>query len=226
MQIWLWMLNAINGDRKQYIDKYLLRKFVNFNFSEKAPDAKIVFKKLGNQNMDMVKDVVAALITKGAIKPDIEQLGEIAGLTFKEIREVTSEAQPADQPGNDPSTNQPDPNEGAGDPVATLRSYPLGEAFATADEIKGRVGPQIVNAFQAGTFGPGLQVNLGYKRRMEKALEADGVTNARQFTVDLYNRMDRWVEDVVNLGPTEITDPDAFMGMFSKVLQTEIERAS
>lgn len=203
MQIWLWMLNAICGDRKQYIDKYILRKMADYNFSPKSPSPKIVFKKLGDQNMEMLQAIIVELIKGGKAKPDLVQLGELAGLSLKEIRVL------ADDPTKD-------------DPAANPTEAPDNLAFRTADDIILRVRPQVENAFRDDKFGPDLKINMGYKRKLEKSLETEGVANAAGVATAFYKKMDRWVEDVVTLGPEEISGPDSFMDMFEKVLTVEI----
>lgn len=212
MKIWLWMLNALNADRKVYIDKYILRKMANFNFSEKSPSPKIVFKRLGEQNEELVRAIVTALVSKDKVMPDLVELGQMAGLDLKEIRQLTANS---DEPDEDDNTD-----ERAG--RVRPETQP-GEPAATAADILRRVRPQIENAFRDGKFGPELQVSLGYKRKMEKAFEAENLSDSISRTEQLYSRMDRWVRDVVSLGPSEISGPDSFMTLFEKVLKSEID---
>jgi hypothetical protein len=207
MQIWLWMLNALCGDRKEYIDKYILRKIADYNFSPKSPSPKIVFKKLGDQNMEMIKAILVELIKNNKAKPDLEELGQMAGLSLTEVRELSEVEDPP--PGGNPGEED----------------LPLDTSLtrSTANDILTRVRPQIQNAFRDGRFGPDLKPSLGYKSAFEKSLEAEGFDNAAVLTNTIYNRLDRWIEDVVRLGPDEISGPDTFMGMLEKVLTNEIE---
>lgn len=92
MQMYLWMLNAMNDDRAQYIDKYILSRMTDFNFSVKAPRPKVVFRKLGNQNADVLKEILKELVKQGRVGFDFRELGEIAGMTMKEVDETIAES--------------------------------------------------------------------------------------------------------------------------------------
>lgn len=211
-QMYLWMMNAMNADRAQYINRYILSRITDFNFSPKAPRPKIVFRKLGNTNGEMVSQLLQALIQNGKAMPDIDELGQIAGLTIKEIRETTA---PPPEPGQD------DPQEGDGDEEEGDST----EARAIAKEIITRVAGQVESAYRNGTFGDGLRINMGFKRRFERALEAAGVPNASRRTDGLYGRMDNWLHSVVALGPNEFSGPESFMGLFARVLNAEVSEA-
>src|SRR6478735_428864 len=100
MQMYLWMLNAMNDDRKQYIDQYLLSRMVDYNFGVNAPRAKIVFRKLGDLNAEMISSLLQALVSKDKVKLDYRELGEMAGMTIEEIKETVA---PAVDPNADPA---------------------------------------------------------------------------------------------------------------------------
>lgn len=212
MQMYLWMLNAMNGDRKAYIDPYILSPMVDYNFSENAPRAKIVFRKLGNVTGDVIQSVMLALINKDIAIPDLEQLGELSGMTLKQVQETIA---PPPKPGADP--------DGDGD---TESNRTATEAVATAKEIAARVRGQVESAFRDGRFDANLQLNMGYKRKFERALDADKCRDAISKTNRIYARMDNWLQDVVALGPTEFSGPDSFMSLFDRVLHNEIKEIS
>ncbi len=212
MQIWLWMLNALNADRKQYIDRYLLRKITDYNFSPKAPSPKIVFKKLGDQNAELVRALLTSLVDKDKVMPDIVELGQMAGLSLKEIRALSSDGEDDGEDGDsDSRAGRVRPETEPGDPAAT------------AADILRRVEPQIKNAFDEGRFGPGLKISMGFKNKMESALRQAGVNRPATVTNELYSRMDRCLSDLVSLGPSEYETPERFMGMFGKLLTSEID---
>lgn len=204
MQMYLWMLNAMNDDRAAYINKYLLSRLVNFNFSAKAPRPRIKFRKLGNQNGDLLRSIITELIKKGGIKPDIRELGEMAGMTFEEIEGTINEPSPE---GDGTDTNRPPEGDGVPNGVDKARD--------TEKSITARVGAQVANAFKAGTFGPDFRVNMGYKKRMSEVLGVDGAEQ-------VYGRMDSWNAEAVGAA----TSADEFMGMFSKVLTYEVDAAA
>lgn len=205
MQMYLWMLNAMNDDRASYINRYLLSRMTDYNFSPKAPRPRIKFRKLGNQNGDLLRSIITELIKKGGIKPDVRELGEMAGMTFEEIEGTVGD--PAANTGDGTDTN-PVP-EGDGVPNGTDK------ARETEKSITARVGPQVTNAFKAGTWGPEFKVNMGHKKRMAEALGVDGAEQ-------VYGRMDSWIAEAVGAA----TSADEFMGMFSKVLTHEVDAAA
>lgn len=217
MQMYLWMLNAMNDDRKMYIDKYILSRSTDINFGPNAPRPKIKFRKLGNSDATMVKELLTALTQRGSIDFDYEELGQIAGMTITQVRETTSPPPaPGDGKAEDPATG-----DGADDaPPASDRAR---IARATGGEIVGRVRSQVESAFRDGVFGAGLQVNMGYKRRMEKAMEAGGVVNPKASVDALYGFMDSWLEQVVEFGTDEFSDAENFVSLFASTLYKKID---
>src|SRR5690606_21434871 len=114
-----------------------------------------------------------ALIQNGRPIPDLDEVGHELGMTLHEIKETTDE--PA-----------PPPQEAAAAPsdaVALDRSPRAGEsARATVKEIVKRVQPQVEQAFRSGNFGADTSLSMGFKRRMESAINADGVQGSRAAT--------------------------------------------
>ena len=216
MQMYLWMLNAMNDDRAEYIDSFILRRMVDFNFGINAPDAKIVFRKLGNTNADMLKELLLALVQQNKADVDLEEIGQMAGMTLTEVKQTLA---PAPDPAA-PDPNQPDT--GAGGGTTPPAEGDATEARSTAKEIVARVRPQVERAFRDSTFGPDLQLNMGYKRKMEKALDSHGYAYPVSATNQLYGRMDNWLADVTSLGMDEFSGPDSFMSLFTRVLDNEI----
>lgn len=106
MQMYLWMLNAMNDDRAQYINKYILSRMTDFNFSVKAPRPRIVFRKLGNQNADVLVQVMKYLTQGGRISFDYKELGEIVGMTVTEVKQTIEDASQGD--GTDDPSNEED----------------------------------------------------------------------------------------------------------------------
>lgn len=210
MQVYLWMLNAMNDDRAQYINKYILRKFTNYNFSPNAPSPKIVFRKLGNTDTDLIKQLLVSLIKNNKADVDLTELGKLAGLSLKEIRQTT---QP--EPGPDTGESERQPNE--------EDDAQLPEARAVIREIVARVGPQVENAFRENRFSD-ARINMGYKRTFERALENHVGEKAKTLTDNFYGRLDHWLRDVVSLGQDEFSGPEAFMGMFNRVVETEFDQ--
>lgn len=217
MQVYLWMLNAMNSDRAHYINNYILRRVVNFNVSPKAPNAKIVFRKMGNANAELLKDILTALIDKDEVRPDVRELGEMAGMTLKEIEQTLEEpTKPGEGDDKPPNENEDG---------ATDRTRAAKEVRSTAHEIIERVRGQVVNAFREDTFGPELKISMGYKRKFEKALEADGYTDAVTRANFVYGKMDNWLLEVLPLGRREFSGPESFVSLFGRVLNVQIDGA-
>jgi hypothetical protein len=203
------MVSALNDDRAMYIDKYLSRRIIDYNFSPAAPDAKIVFRKPSTANQELLKELIVALIQKDKAKPDLEQLGQMAGMTLTEVR-ATIAAATEDDPADDPGS-------GSGS-SGTDRT----ETDATAKEIVTRVRQQVKKAYKDSTFGSDLKINMGYKHKFERALAAHGVNLSQEKADRLYSRMDTWITDAVGLGTEEFSSPDSFTNLFARVLSNEI----
>lgn len=219
MQMYLWMLNAMNDDRALNINKYILSKMVDYNFSPNAPRAKIKFRKLGNTSAQLLENVMLALINKDKAVPDLEEIGEMTGMTLKQVRQTLK---PPPVPGNDPNTDPNAPVSAPGAGNGSKSNKTPTEAYATAKEIGTRVRGQVEGAFRDGKFGSDFRVNMGYKRKFERALEAHDIPDPIGRANEVYGRMDNWLKDVIALGPSEFSGPDTFMSLFSTVLENEI----
>lgn len=215
MQMYLWMLNAMNADRKQYIDKYLLSRMVNFQFSVKAPRAKIKFRKLGNADGSMLSTILQALIQNDKAAVDLDELGQMMGMTLTAVRQTTEEPE---APASDPADPGADP-----DPAQeSARSTSRVQGVVT--EIVARVGRQAEAAWREDRFDENLAINMGFKRKMTSAFVYEGISNADEKVDRLYGELDHWLSDYVSLGKTGIGDVKTFMDGFERVLKYEIER--
>lgn len=215
MQVYLWMMNAMNDDRALYIDKYILRKFVNYNFSVNAPSAKIKFRKLGNTDTDLIKQVLVALISGGTAKPNLEELGKLAGLSLTQVKQTIA----PDPAATDPATDAGQGDTGTGNADKSTSS--LTSAASVLKEIVNRVRPQVQKAYSDNTYGPGFKLNMGFKNRFEAKLRDDDVLNSVEMTKRFYARMDAWVEDVTGLGKSVFSGTDTFMDAFTQTLERQ-----
>ena len=210
MQVYQWMLNAMNADRALYINKYILRKYTNYNFSPNAPSPKIVFRKMGNTDNELIRQLLVELVKSGKTTVDLEELGELAGLSLKQVRQTLKQSQPSEESDASSDSNQNDGTEN------------LVETKATVGEIVARVRQQVETGFRQHKFNSSMRINMGFKRRFERALIADGLSNAGILTDNFYGRMDNWLSDVVALGESEFSGPDTFMSLFERVVNIEI----
>lgn len=86
-QIYLWQLNALAADWKEYIDKYIIAPLVKYNYGGKQW-AKIKFRKMGTTQQETVRAIIQEQLRNGAIKVDVEELGFAAGLSLEEIETI------------------------------------------------------------------------------------------------------------------------------------------
>lgn len=221
MQIYLWMLNALAGDLKSYLDPFVVRRIVVINSPAgfNSPPVKWVPRKLGKDSADLLRAVVAELIRSGAAKPDLDQLGQAIGLTLSEVRQVTVDPEAPDETSTDTSARE---RRRAG-------TGPRGvdQPRATAARISSRLREQVEAAWKRQTFGTdAFRPSLGYRRRFENALIAEGCEQgeATKLTEGFYGRVERWADDALSLGRSEYSGPDEFTAMFDRLLDSEIER--
>jgi hypothetical protein len=211
-QVYQWMLNALSGDWSEYIDKYILRPIVDFNFGVNAPDAKIKFTTLGKTNSELLNSIIQALLTQDKIKIDPREIGEMAGLTITEIDQVTGT-----DPNPAPAQKPPNPN-----PAPAKAETPISEI---GDLIVERVNAQVTKAFANRTFGDAeeFQPKMGYKRQLVIAMRRQQLSAPEQRADDVYEAMDDWLSISCSLGVDEFKSAENFMGFFKAKLDTVLE---
>lgn len=188
--VYMQMLNALAGDMKMYIDKYILDRMVNYNFSPTSPRARIKFRKLGDDRIEMVRAVLQQLFANNTARPDLEELGRIAGLTLHEVKEVSKSEDPESQP---PTGTGTDPN---GKETQAQR---------TISSMVERLRPQIDKAFRDGTVGDGFAPSLGFERQFEDALRAEGRDSIAHAT---YAQMNALVQTLSREGKALFSSSD------------------
>lgn len=219
MQLYLWMLNSINGDRKQYIDKYILSPMADFNFSPNAPRPKIKFRKMGTNNVEMIRGILQELIRGGKAEPDLEELGQMAGMTLKEVKE-TIESDPVDPLLDDDDDDDTggtkdtkvDPRVGRQGNNKPTKTKPVANSKAldvVAESIVQRVTPQVQNAASTGKWD--VTLSLGFKKQFAAAFSVGGKEASEEF----YTFMDQWAADALPVG---YDSADEFMVMFRTTL--------
>lgn len=213
MQVYLWMLNALLQDMREYIERYILYPMVNFNFGENADRPKLIFRKLGKENAETIRAVMQAVVGK-TVKVDLTELGQMTGLTLTEIENVT---EPPADPQADTRTGRQRDKRGQGNPRGT------DEPRATGKQIAARLRGQVEKGFRENSFED-LEPKMGFKRRMSKSFAAEGYPDPDQVTDGLYARMDAWWKDITHLGQDEFTSPDEVMSLFEKTFEGELER--
>lgn len=214
-QTWLWMLNALTGDMGEYITRYPVQRLKAYNFSEKAPWVTWKARPMGKENAETLRAIVAALISSGDIRPDVDQLGEALGMTLNEVKQVTRDnidtsPTPGDTPTPDPKLNA---RKGLSEPRATCR------------EVSTRVRGQVEKAWRSKLFGPGFNPDMGYHKRFIQSLMAEGTPGdeAESIASEFYGKTERWMQDAIALGADGYTSPNDFMAMFDRFVDSEIE---
>lgn len=212
MQTYQWMLNAIAADWAEYINKYILGPMVDFNFSEKAPRAKIKFRKLGAESAETIRAIITNLIAKDRLGVDVVELGEIAGLTLTEIEAVSDNPDDTGNPSGIPE-----------DKADRRRSEPRGttEPRATAKDVTARVRKQVEKAFKSGKLNTDFAPKLGYERQFEESLRAVGLDNAEGLQKQIYAKLGSWTTDVASSDLYNNTDE--FMTAFENAIEMELE---
>jgi hypothetical protein len=155
-QTYKLMLNALTGDWKYYIDWYLLRPLRDYNFGTNASLPRIKFRKLGAENQPMVENLLSAMVGGGKVKPDVEELGEMAGISLTEVRELT-----ADPATPDPNTQDPATSDGTGSDTTENRAHV--QSVVTA--LSRRLNEQVQNAFRKDKLRE-AKFDLGFQSRV------------------------------------------------------------
>jgi hypothetical protein len=214
-QVYMQMLNAIAGDWAQYIDEYVLSRMVDVNFSPTSPRARIVFRKLGDDKMDMVKTLLQQMLAKGTVKPDLQELGDIAGLSLSEVEEVTRDTT---EPSQEDSATE-DPAGGTGDAADGGDSQNAGRVVAA---MHGRLASQLARADREGSLRGGFSADLGYRKQFVSALMAEGAS--RPAADAAYAHAEAYVADVIGTGPDSFGGVEPMVTAIQRGLELVIKR--
>lgn len=184
-QTYKLLLNALTGDWKFYLDWYILRPMRDYNFGTNASLPRIKFRKLGAENQTMVENLLSAMVGSGKVKPNVEELGEMAGISLTEVRELTADpAQPGDAPSGD--------GEG-GDATENRR-----RVHAVAVAVSRRLSEQVQNAFRKNKLRD-AKFDLGFQSRFDNALREAGITNSTHVTKRFYETLGYVIRDMVDM---------------------------
>lgn len=210
--MYLTMLNALAGDMKYYIDNFMCSRFVDFNFGTNAARATIKFRKMADDRKDVVLALLQTLMGNGTVRPDLQELGEIAGLTFEEVKAVTDGTQtdPNATPAADKTKSGSSVKTGKASSANGRSQKTLENASKVVGEIAGRIAAQVNRYVRdsptAGCFEPAF----GYERQLEEALILDGVMNSAAVRTEAYRLCSMWLSDTPvsvfkNYGSLELT---------------------
>jgi hypothetical protein len=201
--LYLQMLNAIAGDAKAYIDKFILSRMVSMNFGVNATPAKIIFRKQGDDKIELVKTLIGGLVGRGVAKPDIVQLGDIAGLTLEEVELLAQDPNnPQGSPGGQPAQNPKKSgtggkgSSGSGSGGKGQPKKDTKNSRAVVDEVALRLAGQIGRAIKEGSSSSGVEFSFGYQRQFEEALRKDEIENPTGVVVSVYDFTKAWLSDL------------------------------
>jgi hypothetical protein len=215
MQMYLWMLNALAGDIKEYMDRYIVNRLKDFNYGPNHPRMEWVPRKLGKENQEMSRAVVTELLRSGKIEIDYEELSTITGLTIEKAREVV---EPPPEPGDDELVDD-DPKDD--DRVGTPRGRPkrtaprgAGEPRATTKKISARLTEQ------ASIHG--RKFKLPFVAAFRESLKDAGLAPeaAQELTDQTFERWNLWLADVLS---TNVFETGAELAAaFEQVIEPEL----
>lgn len=214
--IYQWMLNAISGDWSYYDDWYLLRPLRDLNFGTNAEMPRIKYHQMGRQNLEVVNNLVNALVTQDKVKLDYDQLGDIAGLTLKEIKTLTAD-DPDAPGGGGGGTGQQGGGAGASDKANRSGVY------GVADSLSERIERQVINAYRRDEIKDWSrsQFSLGFKRQMEDAFINElGAADALGLTRVFYDFMQNSLDALVEYNPTT---PEEFMAKLRPSMDRKLD---
>lgn len=118
-QMYLQTQNAMNADFAMYVNKYILMPLIRYNFSQSTEPAQIIFERQDNQKLELAKMIIQAKLSNGTLGIDVDEVGQAAGLTLKEIAALKPDPNPA--------------NDGAGDGAGDKKPVPAGQRGNPSD---------------------------------------------------------------------------------------------
>jgi hypothetical protein len=87
-QTWLWSLNALAADLKEYIDPFICERIKEYNFSPNAPRCEWKIRPLGKDNVETIRAIITTLLRNGSVGVDLEDLGMALGMRLEEIQQI------------------------------------------------------------------------------------------------------------------------------------------
>lgn len=204
-QMYLWMLNALAGDLKDYIDKHVCSRLRDFNYGPNAPDLKWVPRKLGQSDTETLRAMIVALFQGQLAKPDLKQLGDAIGIDLS----ASSPPAPVADPNADPNAPKDTRIGRPGKVYPTTKAKPSG-GKSTGLKVVARVQQQFAKALSRGEIEQ-WKPDLGFKRQMQEA------TGDAEYVEAAYGRIERWAIDAAPV----IESAEAFGFALEKLIEHE-----
>lgn len=179
-RLFMSMLNALAADIKHYIDKYVLDRFVDFNFGTNAARARWVPRRLGKDTPETLRAALQGVITAGLATIDLDELSVALGIGVheREILMADQLASPGGTPGDTPSdetgtggtSGQNKSGQGIGGRVASARPPSGGtrqaKALMTLDRMFERAKSQIMKS----EADLPATLDFGHQRQLAEAI--------------------------------------------------------
>lgn len=189
MQMYLWMLNALAGDIKEYMDRYIVNRLKDFNYGKNHPRMEWVPRKLGKENSEMTRSLVTELVRSGKIEIDYEELSAITGLTIERAREVI-----------EPEVDDDDDGPSEDDRVGTPRGRPKRTSPRGADEPRATTKKISARLASQGALA-GRQFRLPYVAAFREALKEGSLADSAQAITDqTFQKWNLWLAEVLRAG--------------------------
>lgn len=214
IRTYLWLLNAISEDWAHYINKYILAPIARFNSPRglNHPKVSIKFRRVGKDNIDLVRDILRQGVIDGRYKPDLEEISQIAGLTMEEVRDLTLDDQQLDD------AQKNDDGKDDNDPGGT------NDANGVGGKITSRVAPQVQKAYRAGKMPATL--DFGFEKAMRAAFESDhSMDDPELATMNFYKCLEAWVTDMYHMGTDLHETPESYMRAFNSAVNDFVKAA-
>jgi hypothetical protein len=205
--MYLNMLHAVASDIKYYIDNFILSRLVDNNWGKNAPRATICFRKMADDRKDLVLQMMQALIASGKAKPDLEQLGEIAGLTLTEVKILTDPLTGAPSDPNASPTKKPD--------TGTTKAGGT-KPNGTAKKVSKNTLEILTNISDRVCAQSRSNLDFGYNRQLGITFDLDGAADGHRLVGELYDFTLAWISDLP--GSFELTSDT-----LQKVMKTKAE---
>jgi hypothetical protein len=204
----LMLLNALMNDLKYYVDNYIIKQFVEYNFAngatKSAPMPTLSYEKQGTNGMTVIMELIGELARGGKIEADVEQIAKIVGVPMKkaEPQEVVETGNGGQQPQEDEEDDSDEIVEVSNNVINVLGKIVEKEQDMRAQKpevkndgmaLQGLLGDLVsLSALQAARICMSLEggnedVKLGYRGKLEKVLAVEGV----------YDSASRLVDDIV-----------------------------
>lgn len=200
MKVFLWMLNSIAGDIKQYLQKYLIDRLRIINFGENSPKAVWSYRKLGKDDTQVLSQMLQALVSNGFVMPDLEELGVAIGLNLREIEILSG----VDADGNPVKPNapsvKPDPNQDSEPSIQATHPSSLDRARAV-------VAKAVDRAHRTALNGKPVK-DVGFRNSLAAAFAesgADTVTATRMANY-VISQANNVADDLSELEPDTFRD--------------------